>query len=260
MVEARVEKSFAARASVMTVETDRGVLRTTAEHPVGLPGGIFLEAGKLRPGQKVLIRGDGALPVGIRGGGPIMSSGLPETPASGRRLRNRDVMGSRRRKKRGGLQPQRWLSAHLSGGQLPGPQQGGRGVTIRALSRSGSGGSGSAGDDGFAILFFFLFTTFFIIFVVAAVKGKMLKSENLDYLYPAATVAKKAVKTEKLLSLPQQTGSVALPAGIAQAGRIDVPQTPGVLGKARLWPHGAASDAGPVPSAYRAASGAGPES
>ena len=61
MVEAGVEKLFATRSPVITIETERGVLRTTPEHPVGLPGGIFLEAGKLRPGQKVLIWNDGIL-------------------------------------------------------------------------------------------------------------------------------------------------------------------------------------------------------
>ncbi len=68
MVNAGVEKLFATRSLVITIETDRGTLRTTPEHPVGLPGGIFLEAGKLRPGQKVLILNDGVFnPAAILG-------------------------------------------------------------------------------------------------------------------------------------------------------------------------------------------------
>jgi hypothetical protein len=44
------------------------------------------------------------------------------------------------------------------------------------------------------------------------VKGKKSKNENLDYLYPAAMVAKKAVKTEKLLAfLSKQDPSLSLP-------------------------------------------------
>jgi predicted lipid-binding transport protein (Tim44 family) len=51
-----------------------------------------------------------------------------------------------------------------------------------------------------------------IILVVAAVQRKPSKSENLDYLYPPATVAKKAVKTEKLLSfLSKQDPSLSSP-------------------------------------------------
>jgi hypothetical protein len=52
----------------------------------------------------------------------------------------------------------------------------------------------------------------FLIGFVAAMKSKKSKSENLDYLYPAATVAKKAVKTEKLLAfLSKQDPSLSLP-------------------------------------------------
>ncbi len=47
---------------------------------------------------------------------------------------------------------------------------------------------------------------------MVAVKGKTSKSENLDYIYPAAMVAKKAVKTEKLLDfLSKQDPSFSLP-------------------------------------------------
>ena len=55
IVSARVEKIFDTHSLILTVETDRGSLRTTSDHPVGLPGGDFLPAGQLRPGQKVLV-------------------------------------------------------------------------------------------------------------------------------------------------------------------------------------------------------------
>ncbi|MCE5264606.1 MAG: TIM44-like domain-containing protein [Deltaproteobacteria bacterium] len=215
-VEARVEKSFAARASVMTVETDLGLLRTTAEHPVGLPGGIFLEAGKLRPGQKVLIRGDGASPGSTAGGtdrGHERAASRPEDPglrAAG--FETATVIRISTQEKREVVYNLSVGSPHtfLAGNFLV--HNKGGGGSHSSSGHSHSSGSGSAGDDGFAVLFFFLFTTFFIIFVVAAVKGKTAKSENLDYLYPAATVAKKAVKTEKLLAfLSKQDPSLSPP-------------------------------------------------
>ncbi len=58
-LETRVEKIFDTRSLVLAVETDRGCLRTTTDHPVGLLGGGFIPAGRLRPGQKVLNWNDG---------------------------------------------------------------------------------------------------------------------------------------------------------------------------------------------------------
>jgi predicted lipid-binding transport protein (Tim44 family) len=177
MVEAGVEKLFATRSSVIAIETERGTLRTTPEHPVGLPGGIFLEAGKLRPGQKVLIWNDGILnPAGVIGTSTQereevvynLSVGPPHTFLAGNFL------------------------VH---------NKGGGGSSRSSSSRSGSSRSSSSGssDDGLVSIIFFVLIVVMIILVVAAVQRKTSKSENLDYLYSPATVAKKAVKTEKLL-------------------------------------------------------------
>jgi predicted lipid-binding transport protein (Tim44 family) len=172
-----VEKLFATRSSVIAIETERGTLRTTPEHPVGLPGGIFLEAGKLRPGQKVLIWNDGILnPAGVIGTSTQereevvynLSVGPPHTFLAGNFL------------------------VH---------NKGGGGSSRSSSSRSGSSRSSSSGssDDGLVSIIFFVLIVVMIILVVAAVQRKTSKSENLDYLYSPATVAKKAVKTEKLL-------------------------------------------------------------
>jgi predicted lipid-binding transport protein (Tim44 family) len=177
MVEAGVEKLFATRSSVIAIKTERGTLRTTPEHPVGLPGGIFLEAGKLRPGQKVLIWNDGILnPAGVIGTSTQereevvynLSVGPPHTFLAGNFL------------------------VH---------NKGGGGSSRSSSSRSGSSRSSSSGssDDGLVSIIFFVLIVVMIILVVAAVQRKTSKSENLDYLYSPATVAKKAVKTEKLL-------------------------------------------------------------
>lgn len=90
------------------------------------------------------------------------------------------------------------------------------GIVVHNKGGGGGGGghssSGGSGDDGFLFIFFFVFIIFLIIFVMAVVKGKKSKNENLDYLYPAAAVAKKAVKTEKLLAfLSKQDPSLSLP-------------------------------------------------
>jgi predicted lipid-binding transport protein (Tim44 family) len=184
MVEAGVEKLFATRSAVLTVETDRGTLRTTPEHPVGLPGGIFLEAGKLRPGQKVLIFNEGSF-------NPAIVLGISKQE------REETVYNL------SAGPPHTFLAdnflVHNKGG-------GGGGFSHSSSSRSSSSGSSNSGVG------FILFFVFIIVFIFLALQRKTSKSEDLDYVYPPATVAKKAVKTEKLLEfLSKQDPSFALP-------------------------------------------------
>ncbi|MBN2438690.1 MAG: TIM44-like domain-containing protein, partial [Deltaproteobacteria bacterium] len=178
-----VEKLFAVRSRVLTIETDRGPLRTTPDHPVGLAGGTFVEAGKLRPGQNVLFLDKGIL-VHARVVGAAAQAG-EETVYN--------------------------LSAgpphtFLAGNFLVHNKGGGGG----SRSSSGGSGSGGSGTDGGSFIIFVVFML--IIFFVIITHRKTSKSENLDYLYPPATVAKKAAKTEKLLEfLSRQDPSFALP-------------------------------------------------
>ena len=223
MVETVVEKLFATRSPVVTIETDQGMLRTTPEHPVGLPGGIFLEAGKLRPGQKVLILNDGIftgsatrkprLAGGDKGCNNKQTASLPGSSGLWARSFNpAGVIGT-------STQEREEVVYNLSVGRphtfLAGNflvhNKGGGGFSHSSSSRSGSSGSGS-GSSGVAFVAFLVFVVVPIILVVAAVQRKASKSENLDYLYPPATVARKAAKTEKLLSfLSKQDPSLSLP-------------------------------------------------
>jgi len=185
MVEAGVEKLFATRSAVVTIETDHGTLRTTPEHPVGLPGGIFLEAGKLRPGQKVLILNDGVLnPAAV-----IRTS----TQEREEVVYNLSVS---------------LPHTFLAGNFLVHNKGGGGGFRSTGSSRSSSGKSSN--DGAFPIMFFVVIVM--IIIVVVAVLRQKSKDENLDYLYPPAAVAKKAAKTEKILEfLSKQDPSFSLP-------------------------------------------------
>ena len=61
IVPTRVTKLFKTRALVLVLDTDAGTLRTTVDHPMGCPGGEFIFAGQLRPGQKVLVWKDSRL-------------------------------------------------------------------------------------------------------------------------------------------------------------------------------------------------------
>lgn len=190
-VEAVVEKLFATRSPVITIETDQGTLRTTPEHPVGLSGGIFLEAGKLRPGQEMLIWNDGILnPAGV-----IRTS----TQEREEVVYNLSVG-----------RPHTFLA-----GNFLVHNKGGGGSSRSRSNRSGSSRSGSGGssdDSAVRIIIFFVLIVLLIILVAAAGKRKTSKSENLDYIYSPASVAKKAEKTEKILDfLSKQDPSLSLP-------------------------------------------------
>jgi predicted lipid-binding transport protein (Tim44 family) len=185
MVETRVEKIFETRSLVLAVETDKGLLRTTPDHPVGLPGGEFLPAGRLRPGQKILAWNDG----GVRSA-TILRTRMDEREEPVYNL----SVGS----------PNTFLASnfltHNKGGS-----------SSSSHSSSSGGGSGSSAGDWFVFVFMGIFVIVFIIVFIAAWKGGKgtSKTENLDFVYDRNKVSSKAGKTEKLLIfLGQQDPSV----------------------------------------------------
>jgi predicted lipid-binding transport protein (Tim44 family) len=185
MVETRVEKIFETRSLVLAVETDKGLLRTTPDHPVGLPGGEFLPAGRLRPGQKILAWDDG----GVRSA-TILRTRMDEREEPVYNL----SVGS----------PNTFLASnfltHNKGGS-----------SSSSHSSSSGGGSGGSAGDWFVFVFMGIFVIVFIIVFIAAWKGGKgtSKTENLDFVYDRNKVASKAGKTEKLLIfLGQQDPSV----------------------------------------------------
>lgn len=171
VINTRVEKIFTSHGRILTVSTDRGELRTTTEHPVGLSDGTYLEAGLLHPGQKMLFRNNGALITAT-----VLKTAESKEPEL---VYNLSVN-----------QPHTFLAqdfvVHNKGG----------GGSHSSSHRSSSGGGSS--DDGAGIVVFMMVIGFFIFF--AFVKGKKPgKEENLDYLYSRAEIDKKAQKTAKLL-------------------------------------------------------------
>lgn len=171
VINTRVEKIFTSRSRILRVSTDKGELRTTDEHPVGLADGTYLEAGLLCSGQKILFRDKGVL----------MTATVLKTAESKKSelVYNLSVN-----------QPHTFLAqdfvVHNKGG----------GGGHSSYHSSGSGGGSS--DGGAGIIVFIIIIGFFIFFALA--KGKKPgKEENLDYLYSREEINKKAVKTEKLL-------------------------------------------------------------
>jgi predicted lipid-binding transport protein (Tim44 family) len=190
-VDSGVEKLFTTLARVVQVNTDQGVLRTTSDHPVGLPDGTFLEAGRLLPGNNVLVWS----------GGVLAPATVLETSVSAGKEPVYNLSVGR---------PHTFIAAdflvHNKGGSSSRSSSGSSGT--RSSASSGECGTGCI----IAVTFFF---SFFILMMVLAiwmhVKGaKSGKSENLDYLYSRKAIDRKARKTIKLLAfLSRQDPSVA---------------------------------------------------
>ena len=175
IINSSVEKLFTTLTPVLLVKTNRGVLRTTIDHPVGLPDGTFLEAGKLQPGDNVLVWDKGALiPATVHGTSTSKAKELVYNLSVG--------------------QPHTFLAAdflvHNKGG------------SSSHSSSSSSAGRGGSSDDMSGIIAFVIFFSLFIVMVVIIYRKqlKSSKSENLDYIYSQMEVTKKSIKTEKLLA------------------------------------------------------------
>jgi preprotein translocase subunit SecG len=188
IVPARVEQIYKTRAILLEVVTEAGPLRTTSDHPLGCPGGGFVPAGRLQPGQEVILWKDGTLQTAR-----VIRTVWEERPQP---VYNLSVG-----------QPNTFLASefltHNKGG----------GSSSSSSSRSSSGGSGG-GSTGEFLLFLFFFILFFgfivFILIVAASKTSKKKSENLDFVYPRNQIIPKAEKTEKLLTfLSRQDSSVS---------------------------------------------------
>jgi predicted lipid-binding transport protein (Tim44 family) len=177
-VEVLVESIHATRARLLTLQTDRGTLLTTTDHPLKLSGGDFRKAGDLIPGARVDAWEDGKLlSSSIKG----TFEGAGETP-----VYNLSVSS-----------PHVFLASgfvvHNKGG------------SSSSSSHSGSSSSsttveGDTASDIVAFLVMFGFMSFWIVMVILFIRSmKRKKSQNLDYVYSKSDIARKAGKTEKLL-------------------------------------------------------------
>lgn len=184
VVSSRVLKIFKTRALVLDLETDAGILRTTADHPVGCPGMEFILAGQLQAGQKVLVwKGDAFQPATVL----RINWKDREIP-----LYNLGV---------------EWPNTFLAAGFLTHNKGGGGFSHSSSSSRSGGGSDDFSFADFLKVIGFVMFIIF--IFAFVGLKSKKSKEENLNFVYPRNRIIPKAEKTDKLLAfLSQQDQSM----------------------------------------------------
>jgi predicted lipid-binding transport protein (Tim44 family) len=190
MTQARVDKLFATRSLVLLVETDHGPLRTTTDHPLGLPEGNFVPAGQLRPGQKVLL---------WEGGG-VRSATILRTTLEGQEQEVYNLSVG-------------WPNTFLAANFVTHNKGGSSSRSSSSSSRGSSSGSGgsSAEDAIFGFIAFLGAISIFVVIIFILVRAKSpTKEENLDFVYERDKISPKAGKTEKLLAfLSRQDSSVS---------------------------------------------------
>ena len=192
VVTTAVEATYAARRPLLAVQTDRGRLLTTVEHPLRLDDGGFRPAGELRAGQRVLVWRDGAFqPARIES---VRLEGREET------VHNLHVG---------------WPHTFIAGDFVV-HNKGGGGGSRSSSSRSGGSPGGSL--DQWAIII--MFGVVGVIIVLAIIKGRRSrKDQNLDFVHSPAAVARKADKTRKLLEFIARTDQTVAPDALCQAAQ-----------------------------------------
>jgi len=157
-----VEATFVTRAAILTVTTDHGTLRTTAEHPLLCADGTFRLAGELGRGDRLPGRTIKECTAGPEELVYNLRVGAPHTfVASGFVVHNK------------------------GGGGFGGGYHG--------------GGYGSSGNGDPTILFIIIGVVILIVLVKHVTESSADEDEDLDFTYSPAAVESKAAKTRKLL-------------------------------------------------------------
>ena len=174
-VTTEVEFVEVTQSALRVIETDQGVLRTTAEHPLLSASGKFGAAGEFRPGARITVWNHGQMESAV-----IRRITALETEQPVYNLR----VGS----------PHTFVAdgfiVHNKGGGFGGGGFGG------GFHGGGYGGGGNGDPTAFFIIIGIIV---FIVVVKKLAEMKEEKDENLDYLYSRSEIEAKAGKTRKLL-------------------------------------------------------------
>jgi predicted lipid-binding transport protein (Tim44 family) len=219
MVPTKVEKIFKTRALLLEVVTKAGSLRTTSDHPLGGPDGVFVPAGQLQPGQRVLFRKDGVLQ-----STRVKRIVWEEHPQP---VYNLSVG---------------WPNTFLADGFVAHNKGGGssRSSSSRSSSTRSGGGGSSWVDTLMVFIFFIVFIVLFLVVLIAvASKSSRRKSENLDFLYNRNQITPKTQKTEKLLAFLSRQDSSVSPETLRNLAKATFLKLQECWGKREYGPMGA---------------------
>ena len=177
------------------LQTDRATLRVTEDHPFYIGRGTFKTLEILQPGDRIMAWDGQSL--------------TEQRIVSLQKVQDRVPVFN--------LQtdhPNTFFAGHIAVHNKGGGGGGGGSFRSSGSSRSSSSRSGAGGDDAGAV-FFVVFLIVFIIVIVHIIRSqKGRKSENLDFVYDRKEIARKAEKTEKLLTFISQQDSTLSPEAV----------------------------------------------
>lgn len=191
----RVEGLALARGTLLEVKVGGRVVGMTQEHPVALETGGFVEAGRVKEGQRVLVLGG----EGVRG-----------APVDQIRWQNRKEtlvlnlsVGA----------PHTFIAQGIVVHNKGGGFRGGGSTSSRTSPGQYKGGS-SEGWIPFVALLLLVSCVFIAVMIMRAKKRS--KSENLDYLYSRRDIERKANKTRRLLEFLARQDQEMDPKGLEE--------------------------------------------
>ncbi len=184
------------------LETERTILKVTAEHPFFVGDGTFRTVAALKVGECLFAR-------------------------AGEALREERVVGLRRVREPVRVYNLRTegphtffagdLAVHNKGGGGGGGGGGGRSSGGGYSSRSSGGGGGGGGSGGGAFMFSLLVVA--IAVVIAVARSKKNDEGELDHVFDRAEIERKAGKTRKLLEFLARVDGEMDPAKLEQRAR-----------------------------------------
>ncbi len=176
VVDARVDELLVTRSKVLRIETDRGALRTTSDHPVKRLNGEFAPAGELKAGARVLSWAHGTLLPAT-----VLRIAFEEQEQQVYNLRTT------------------WPNTFFAADFVTHNKGGGSSRSSSSSSGSRSSSSSSEEDETIGLIAAIGAVTIIIIVFIIIIRASRRNKENLDFVYRSADVSRKAVKTEKLL-------------------------------------------------------------
>jgi hypothetical protein len=184
----RVKETHRTQSPVLVLQTTRGGLSTTSEHPVAIAEGGFRKAGDLAPGETIMAwRDDGMMPA-------IVTGKLRRTDDE--LVYNLTVEAPH---------------TFIAGGFVVHNKGGGGGGFRSSGGRSSSGSSRPMTKEEGRIFAIIVIVTVIIFGIVVY---RRARTENLDQLFSRGDIEKKSAKTEKLLQFISQQDPALSPDGL----------------------------------------------
>ncbi|MBN2018893.1 MAG: TIM44-like domain-containing protein [Sedimentisphaerales bacterium] len=194
IVSAIVRETHRTKDYVISIWAGSKCLRTTAEHPICMFSGGFCVAGKLKPGDGILLYSDNkVIPAKIDNRVSAVSTQQEE-------VYNLTVG---------------WPHTFIADGVVVHNKGGGFGG-----GHSHRGGRSGKADPLSVVLFILVWFVFILIWLIQKFRGSGGEDENLDFVYSRSVIERKSGKTLKLLEFLSRQDPTIAPEALRKQAEI----------------------------------------